>query len=98
MILLNGLRISSMRIKLLLYNLTIDFYPSITKKLPLQSINLARDYTDITQEELDIILACGKSILVYNNITWEKKTTENFDVTTGSFDSAKIVDLEGIYI
>ena len=72
----------------------IDFYPSITKELLLLSINLARNYTDITQEEL----ACRKSVLVYNTTTWEKKTTNNFDITMGSFDSAQIADLVGIYI
>ena len=34
----------------------IDFYLSITKELLLQSINLA-NYTDISKQELDIILA-----------------------------------------
>ena len=66
----------------------IDFYPSIIKELLLQRIRLARNYTDITQEELDIILSCRKSVLFYNNITWEKTTIDNFDFTIGSFDFA----------
>ena len=64
----------------------------------LLSINLNRNYTDITQEELDIILTCRKSVLVYYNTTWEKKTTDNFDITMESFDSAQIAELEGMYI
>ena len=55
-------------------------------------------YTDITQEGLDIILAYRKSLLVYNNPKWEKKTTNNFDVIMGLCDSAKIADLAGICI
>ena len=51
-----------------------------------------------TKEELDIILACRKSVLVYNNTSWQKKTTDNFDVTMGSFDSAQITDLVGMHI
>ena len=47
----------------------IDSYLSINKELQLLSINLARNYMDITQEELDIILACRKSILCDNNTT-----------------------------
>ena len=47
---------------------------------------------------MDIILACRKSVLVYNNTTWEKKTTDNSDITMGSFDAAQIADLVGIYI
>ena len=76
----------------------IYFYPSITKELLLHSMHLARNYTDITQEELAIILACWKFVLFYNNTTWEKTTTDNFDVTMGSFDHAQIADLVGIYI
>ena len=76
----------------------IDFYPSITKELLLQSINLAGKYTDIIQEKLDIILACRKSVLIYNNTAWGKTITDNYDVTMGSFDSAHFADLVGIYI
>ena len=70
--LLNGLRISNKRNTILIQFDIIDFYPSITKELLLQSINLARNYTDTTQEELNIILTCRKSILIYNDTTWEK--------------------------
>ena len=70
----------------------------MTKELLLRSIKLTWNYTDITQEELDIILACGKYALFYNDITWEKTTTDNFNVTLGSFDSAQIADFVGIYI
>ena len=42
----------------------IDVYPSLTKELLLQSINLARNHTDIIKEELYIILAYRKSVLV----------------------------------
>ena len=52
--------------------------------------------TDINP--FDIILACRKSVLFYNNTTWEKTTTNNFYVTLGSFDSAQIADIVGIYI
>ena len=75
----------------------IDFYPFLTKELLLQSINLAKNYTNITQEELDI-LACKKSVLINNYTTWEKMTTNNFEVTMGSFNSTQIADLVGIYI
>ena len=64
----------------------------------LQSINWPWNYTDITKEELDIIIAYRKSVLVYNNNTWQKKTTDNFDVAMGLFDSVEISDLVGIYI
>ena len=44
------------------------------------------------------MLASRKTVLFYNNTTREKTTTDNFDVTMVSFDSAKIADLLGIYI
>ena len=66
--------------------------------MQLHSINLARNYTDITKEELGIILACRKSVLTKNDTTWLKTGTDNFDITFGSFDSAQIADLVGIYI
>ena len=47
--------------------------------------------------ELDIILACRKSVLFYNNTTWEK-TADNFDVTMGSFDFAQFADIVGMFI
>ena len=37
----------------------------------------------ITKQELDIILTCRKSVLVYDTTTWESKTTDNFNVTMG---------------
>ena len=33
----------------------IDFYPSISKKILIDSINYAREYIDITKEQYDII-------------------------------------------
>ena len=76
----------------------IDFYPFITKELLLQCINLPKNYIDITKEELNIILVCRKSVLVYNNTTWQKKKKDTFDVVIGSFDSIQIADIVGVYI
>ena len=78
--------------------LIIDFYPSITKELLLHSINSAKNYTDITQGELDIILAFRKSVLINNDTTWVRTETDDLDVTMGSLDSAQIADLVCIYI
>ena len=64
-------------------------------------------YTELFEIELFI---CITMDLALNNLqrlichktqttnpTWEK-TTDDFDVTMGSFDCAQIADLEGIYI
>ena len=66
--------------------------------MQLNSINLAKNYTDKTEEELDIILACRKSVLINDAFTWVKTGTESFAVTMESFDSAQNTDLVGIYI
>ena len=50
----------------------IEFYPSITRQLLLKSLNHDKEYTDITNKEIEIILAWRKSILSDNHRTWVK--------------------------
>ena len=76
----------------------IDFYPSISKELQINSINFAKNYITITKHELDIILARRRPILVSDNDTWIKNHMYNFNVTIESFDLAQIADLVRIYI
>ena len=76
----------------------IEVYLSITTELLLKSLNYAREYTDITDEEVEIILACRKSVRSDNRITWVKSHVDNFNVPMGAFDSAQVADLVGIYI
>ena len=76
----------------------IEFYPSITKELSVRSLKHAREYTDITEEEIEIILASRKSVLSDSHRTWVKSHVDNFDVPMGAYDSAQVADLVGIYI
>ena len=76
----------------------IDFYPSITKNILIDSINYARKYIDITVEQYEIILACRKTVLKNNDSTWVKNGLDNFDVPMGGYDSSQIADLVGLYI
>ena len=76
----------------------IDFYPSISKKILIDSINCAREYIDITKVQYDIILACRKTVLENNGTTWIKSGPVNFDVPMGGYDSSQIADLVGLYI
>lgn len=62
------------------------------------SLNFARGYTEITDSDLEIILASRRSILKYNDANWVKKYNESFDVPMGAFNSAQIADVVGIYI
>ena len=77
----------------------IDFYPTISKNILIDSINYARKYVGITKEQNDIILACRKTVLKNNESTWVKRGSENFDVPMGGgYDSSQIADLVGLYI
>ena len=58
----------------------IDFYPSITKKVLIDSINYARKYAEITEEQYQIILVRRKTALKNNRSTWVKTGSDNFDV------------------
>ena len=76
----------------------IEFYPSITKELLVRSLNHFREYTEITEEEIEIILASRKTVLSDNRRSWVKSHIDNFDVPMGAYDSAQVADLVGIYI
>ena len=76
----------------------IEFYPSIAKELLVRSLNHAREYTDITEEEIEIILASRKSVRFDSRRSWVKSHVDNFDVPMGAYDSAQVADLAGIYI
>ena len=83
--------------KFIIFNI-IEFYPSISRELLLKSLNHTREYEDITDKEIEIILACRKSILADNCRTWLKSHMDNFDIPMGAYDSAQVADLIGIYI
>ena len=76
----------------------IDFYPSISKKVSIDSSNSAKNYVEITTERYQIILACRKTVLENNDSTWIKTSLDNFDVPMDGYDSAQIADFVGLYI
>ena len=76
----------------------VSFYPSISSTLLLEAIKWARETTNITAEEEDIILNVRKSFLFSNGIPWCKKDNKDFDVTMGSYDGAEICQLVGHYM
>ena len=77
----------------------VDFYPSITKDLLLKSIEFAKQYTNITDLEVETILHAKKSLLFDRSSTWIKRTSQDmFDVTMGSYDGAETCELVGLFI
>ena len=85
------------KVTLMLFDI-VDFYPSITKNILINSINYTRKYVDVTNEQYEIILACRKTVLKNNESTWVKSGFDNFDVPIWSYDSSQIADLVGLYI
>ena len=75
-----------------------NFYPSITEKLLTDAINFAKQFTSITDRDIDIIMHSRKSLLFDSNTAWIKKNNSSFDVTMGSFDGAEVCELVGLFI
>ena len=77
----------------------VEFYPSISENILDTTINFAKQYTDISDENLRIIKHCPKSLLYNNYELWQKKDTDGcFDVTMRSYDGAEVCELVGIYL
>ena len=77
----------------------VAFYSSISENILDTAINFAKQYTDISDENLRIIKHCDKSLLYNNHEPWKKKDINTCsDVTMGSYDGAEVCELVGIYL
>ena len=76
----------------------VNFYGSISKKLLEDSINWASNFTNIDQKMKDIIFHVRQTFLFYQGEPYVKKNNPDFDVPQGSFDSAEICELVGLFI
>ena len=76
----------------------VKFYPSISKKLLVKALKWARDFVEITDEEIEVIMAARKAMLYMNGEPWSKKGGEVFDVGMGFFNGAEICEFTGLYI
>ena len=75
-----------------------SFYPSITIELLQKAISFAKQFTQITDDDVNIILHARKTFLFSSNEAWVKTNNEDFDVPMGGFDSAEISELVGLFI
>ena len=77
----------------------VNFYPSITEALLLKSINFAKQYIHIPDDDVNIIMHARKSLLFDKDTPWVKRDSNKnlFDVTMGSFDGAEICELVGLF-
>ena len=78
----------------------VDFYPSISKELLTKSIQFARKYIDVSNDQVEIIFHSCKTILFFNNECWIKKNSAHdlFDIPMGSFHGAEVCELVGLFI
>ena len=77
----------------------VEFYPSVSEELLKKALDFGRKFTNISTQELQIIMHSKRSLLFQNDVAWVKKgDSGEFDVTMGSFDGAKTCELVGLYI
>ena len=76
----------------------VDFYPSISEDLLNKALDFASTYTQISEENRNIIMHTKKALLYDNGIPWCKKSHSVFDVTMGSYDGAETCELIGLYL
>ena len=75
-----------------------EFHSCILEETLNAAINFAENYTSISQENIQIIKHCRKSLLFYNSEPWKKKEHDSsFDITMGSYDGTELCELIGIY-
>ena len=76
-----------------------EFYPSILNELLLKALTYAKALVKISDEEIKTLMHSLTSLLFNNTNIWIKKNRDpDFDVTMGSFDSAELCELVGLYI
>ena len=76
----------------------VSFYPSIKRKLLTDAIQWARSFTNISVQEVNVIMHCRKMFLFFEDECWVKKNDPCFDVSMGSLDSAEVCELVGLFL
>ncbi len=77
----------------------VNFYPSIKEGTLLKALDFARKFTEISNDDVDIILLSCKTILLNGGATWAKKNCDGlFDIPMGSFHGAEVCELVGLFL
>ena len=71
---------------------------NLKKKVLTDSINYAKHYEEIIDEQYQTILACRETVLKNNESTLVKTGLDNFNVPMGGYDSAQIANRVVFYI
>ena len=64
----------------------------------MKSIKFAKTYTNISDDDIKIILQSRKSFLFFKGTPWNKSNNPGFDITMGSFDGAECCEIVGLYM
>ena len=76
-----------------------NFYPSISKNLFIKAIQLAKQMTEVFDEDINLIMHAKKNLLFNEGIPWlEKERMEDFNVPIDCFDGAEVCELVGSFI
>ena len=76
----------------------VSFYPPINENLFIKAIRFAKQMTEKSDEDINLIKQARKT-LFNEGIPWVKKEgNEDFDVTMGCFNEAKVCELARTYI
>ena len=76
-----------------------NFYPSISSNLFKESVEFARQFIQISDDDLSSIKQARRTLLFEGKTLWIKKSgDEDFDVPMGCFNGAEICELGGTYI
>ena len=77
----------------------VDFYPFISRETLVEALNLAKNYCKISDNEIETVTHCCKSILFHSNNAWTKKNTDDgFGVPQKSFHGAELCELVGLLL
>ena len=84
----------------MIYTNIQEFYPSISEGLIKESLDWAKQFTNIKDFEYDAIFHARRTLLYDNEgKAWVKKDVPNeFDVSMGALDGAEICELVGLFI
>ena len=77
----------------------VDFYPSISESLLDQAIEWAKQHSEISDQNIQVIKHARKSLLHHDGTAWRKRNSDStFDVTMGSYDGAEVCELIGLFV
>ena len=62
------------------------------------ALNFAKEITDISREDMQIMYHARKSLLFSNEKPWMKRERNLFEVTMGAYDGADVCKLVGIFM